>query len=224
MHRNHENDSGRAFPFAPIPDEYQNMVGGTAAQMGAAPQSPVAIFSPADAGPMQSSMRPDHGRKLMLSPALRWIAAIFLVISPQRTFAADPGLITIQSRYSAGDTIQRFEAAIRASSDQGWMLFGELDHAAAAKQNGLMLQPRTVIVFGNPRGGTPNMQKAPTLAIDLPTKALVWEDEQGKVWLTFNSGEYMQDQVYARHGLPSNPAAAKLFNEFVQHAATQATE
>ena len=104
------------------------------------------------------------------------------------------------------------------------MVFTELDHAAAAAKNGLTLPARTVIVFGNPRLGTANMQTAPTLAIDVPPKALVWQDDQGKVWLTFNSGEYLQNYVYPRHGLPPNPAAAKAFDEFVKHAAEQATE
>src|SRR5499427_2326104 len=72
--------------------------------------------------------------------------------------------------------------------------------------------------------GHSHMQKAPTLAIDVPPKALVWQDDQGKVWLTFNSGEYLQDYVYPRHGLPSNPAAAKTLDEFLKHAAEQATE
>jgi uncharacterized protein (DUF302 family) len=104
------------------------------------------------------------------------------------------------------------------------MVFTELDHAAAAEKNGLKLPARTVIVFGNPRGGTPSMQKSPTLAIDVPPKALVWQDDQGKVWLTFNSGAYLLDYVYPRHGLPSNPAAAKALGEFLKHAAQQATE
>jgi uncharacterized protein (DUF302 family) len=159
-----------------------------------------------------------------MNRALRWTTAVFVATLPQSGFAADSGLITIPSKYSVEETIQRFEAAIRAKSDQGWMVFTELDHAAAAEKNGLKLPARTVIVFGNPRGGTPNMQKAPTLAIDVPPKALVWQDDQGKVWLTFNSGEYLQDYVYPRHGLPSNPGAAKTFDEFVKHAAEQATE
>jgi uncharacterized protein (DUF302 family) len=149
---------------------------------------------------------------------------MFLASVSQIGLAADPGLITMPSKYSVQETIQRFEAAIRAKSDQGWMVFTELDHATAAIKNGLTLPARTVIVFGNPRAGTPNMQKAPTLAIDVPPKALVWQDDQGKVWLTFNSGEYLQDYVYPRHGLPSNPAAARAFDEFVKHAAEQATE
>jgi len=76
-----------------------------------------------------------------------------------------------------------------------------LDHAAAASKIGLEMRPRTVIVFGNPKIGTPAMQKAPTLAIDVPAKALVWQDDQGKVWLTYNSAEYLGGYIYPRHGL-----------------------
>ena len=160
----------------------------------------------------------------MMSRVLRWTNAVFLASLPQTGLAADSGLITMPSKYSVEVTIQRFEAAIREKSDQGWMVFTELDHAAAAEKNGLKLPPRTVIVFGNPRSGTPSMQKSPTLAIDVPPKALVWQDEQGRVWLTFNSGAYLQDYVYPRYGLPSNPTAAKAPNEFLKHAAEQATE
>ena len=160
----------------------------------------------------------------MAGRAFHWAGAVLLASLPQSGHGADPGLVTLPSKYSVQETIERFEAAIRAKSDQGWMVFTELDHAAAAAKNGLTLPPRTVVVFGNPRGGTPNMQKAPTLAIDVPPKALVWQDDQGKVWLTFNSGEYLQNYVYPRHGLPSDPAAAKAFDEFVKRAAEQATE
>jgi uncharacterized protein (DUF302 family) len=89
------------------------------------------------------------------------------------------------------------------------MVFTEIDHAAAAQKVGLQMRPRTVIVFGNPKLGTPHMQKAATLAIDVPPKALVWEDDQGNVRLTYNSAEYLQNVIYPRHGLPSNPEAAK---------------
>jgi len=160
----------------------------------------------------------------MMGRAFRWASAVFLVSLAHSGFAADTGLVSVPSKYSVPETIQRFEAAIRAKSDQGWIVFTELDHAAAAAKNGLTLPARTVIVFGNPRGGTPNMQKAPTLAIPLPPKALVWQDDQRKVWLTFNSGEYLQDYINPRHGLPSNSAAAKAFDEFVKHAAEEATE
>jgi uncharacterized protein (DUF302 family) len=68
------------------------------------------------------------------------------------------------------------------------------------------------------------MQKAPTVAIDVPLKALVWEDDQGKVWLTYNSAEYIQDYVYPRHGLPSNPDAAKATGSVLADFAQKATD
>ena len=89
--------------------------------------------------------------------------------------SAASGLITKPSKYSVQETLERFETAIKA---QGWVVFTELDHAAAAAQAGLALRSRTVIVFGNPKVGTLLMQQAPTLAIDVPLKALVWQDEQ----------------------------------------------
>jgi len=159
----------------------------------------------------------------MKASLTRLTIAALLVALPQIGLAADSGLITIPSKYPAKETIQRFEAAIRNGSGQGWMVFTELDHAAAAEKNGLSLRARTVIVFGNPRRGTQAMQKAPTSAIDFPPKALVWEDDQGKVWLTYNSGEYLQDYVSPRHGLPPNTAAGKSFDQFVGHAAAEAT-
>ena len=97
-------------------------------------------------------------------------------------------------------------------------------NAAAAEESGLKLRPRTVIVFGNPKLGTPGMQKQPTVAIDVPLKALVWEDDQGKVWLTYNSAEYLQNYVYPRHGLPSNPDAIKSGAAVLADFAQQATE
>ena len=125
-------------------------------------------------------------------------------------FAADNGLITVQSHYSVKDTIARFEAAVRAKKSLGFMVFTEIDHAAAAKKFGLTMRPRTVIIFGNPKFGTPVMVKTPMLAIDVPPKALVWEDDQGKVWLTYNSAEYLGNVIYARYGLPNPPSSPKL--------------
>ena len=90
------------------------------------------------------------------------------------------------------------------------MVFTEIDNSAAARKFGLKMLPRTVIVFGNPKLGTPVMVKTPTLAIDVPPKALVWEDDQGKVWLTYNSAEYLGNVIYARHGLPNPPSTPKL--------------
>ncbi len=124
--------------------------------------------------------------------------AIWLVLPLQVSSSDDAGLITKPSKYSVPETIARFEKAITA---KGWVVFTELDHAAAAAKTGLELRPRTVVVFGNPRIGTPAMQKAPTLAIDVPAKALVWQDDQGRVWLTYNSAKYLAGYIYPRHGL-----------------------
>jgi uncharacterized protein (DUF302 family) len=145
-------------------------------------------------------------------------------LAPQLGFSADSGLVTKESKHSASETVQRFESAVNAKSANGWMVFTEIDHAAAAEKNGLKLLPRTVIVYGNPKAGTQNMQKAPTLSIDVPLKALVWQDDQGKVWLTYNSAEYLQTYVYPRHGLQSNPEPAKATEGVLADIAQQATE
>ena len=157
----------------------------------------------------------------------RWqniIAVVGFCCSPHVGLAADAGLITKQSNHSVSDTIQRFEAAVNANAANGWMVFTEIDHAAAAQKVGLQMRPRTVIVFGNPKLGTPIMQKAAMLAIDVPPKALVWEDDQGKVWLTYNSSEYLQNVIYPRHGLPSNPEAAKNTAAVLEKFADSATQ
>jgi uncharacterized protein (DUF302 family) len=135
--------------------------------------------------------------------------AIF-AIAVSVTHAADEGLITKPSRYSVKETVARFETAVKERDAAGFTVFTEIDHAAAAKKFGLDIRPRTVIVFGNPKLGTPVMVKTPLLAIDVPPKALVWEDDQGKVWLSYNSAEYLYKTIYARHGAEAPPTTAPL--------------
>jgi len=153
----------------------------------------------------------------------RCIVASLFALLPSQGFAADTGLVTAQSKHTVSETIQRFEAAINANADQGWKVFTEIDHTEAAEKAGAKLLPRTLIIFGNPRFGTPAMAKAATLAIDLPQKALVWQDEQGRTWLTYNSGEYLQDVVFARHGLPASLEGATSFDKFLKQVGEQAT-
>jgi uncharacterized protein (DUF302 family) len=124
---------------------------------------------------------------------------------PAAAQSAASGLVTVQSKHSVPDTAKRFQEAVKA---KGWVVFTEIDHAAAAKHAGLELKPRLVIVFGNPKAGTAPMQKAATLAIDNPPKALVWQDDQDKVWLTYNTAEYHLGTLYPRHGLPKPPSEA----------------
>jgi uncharacterized protein (DUF302 family) len=135
--------------------------------------------------------------------------------------AADDGLITKPSKYSVKETVTRFKAAVAQKEAAGFMVFTEIDHAAAAKKFGLDMRPRTVIVFGNPKLGTPVMVKTPLLAIDVPPKALVWEDDQGKVWLSYNSSEYLYNTIYPRHGAtvpPTTAPLAKLLDEMSDQA------
>ena len=151
------------------------------------------------------------------------IAGILLVMSSSPVFA-DGGLITKPSKYTVQETIEKFEAAIKSKSAGGWVIFSRIDHAAAAKDTGLEMRPRTVIIFGNPKAGTPPMTKSATLAIDLPMKALVWQDEQNKVWLTYNSSEYGAKQIYPRHGLAVPDEAAKALEKFLADASDQSTQ
>jgi len=141
------------------------------------------------------------------------VAALTLWATAFATHAADDGLITKPSRYSVADTIARFEDAVRQREKDGWMAFGEIDHAAAAKKFGLDMRPRTVILFGVPNRGTPLMIKTALLAIDFPLKVLVWEDDQGKVWLSYNSADYLFKTIYPRHGAAVPPTPPPLGRE-----------
>ncbi len=139
----------------------------------------------------------------------------------QAPTATESGLVTVASLHPSAETIERFEAAVRA---KGWTVFAKLDHAAAAEAAGLQLRPRTVVVFGNPKGGTPAMRTNPTLAIDLPLKALVWEDESGKVWLTYNSAEFVSQHVYGRHGLTLGPEPTQRLVKLLGDVSREATQ
>ena len=128
------------------------------------------------------------------------VAALLCAASPS---ASPDGLITRPSTHSAAETLDRFEAAAKK---RGFVIFARLDHAAAAKSVGLDMPPATVIVFGNPRMGTPVFLKTPTIAIDLPLKAMVWSDSTGKVFLSYNSAQYLFGPIYSRHGVKADAA------------------
>jgi uncharacterized protein (DUF302 family) len=136
---------------------------------------------------------------------------------------ADEGIITKPSKYSVGETIARFEAAVKSREGAGFIVFTEIDHAAAGKKFGIDMRPRTVVIFGNPKLGTPVMIKTPLLAIDNPPKALVWEDDEGKVWLSYNSADYIYKTIYPRHGAEAPPNYAA-FAKFLDEITNQATK
>ena len=107
--------------------------------------------------------------------------------------AAD-GLTTLRSQFGPEETMNRLEAEIRA---RGMTVFAHIDHAAGAATAGLSLRPTEVIIFGNAKGGTPLMQAMQTIGIDLPLKALVWQDASGDTWLSYNDPAWLAK----RHGL-----------------------
>jgi uncharacterized protein (DUF302 family) len=134
--------------------------------------------------------------------------------------AADPGLVTRRSAHGVADTIARFRAAVTAA---GWVVFTEIDHAAAAAAVGMTLAPRTVVCDGNPKAGTPAMQAHPTLAIDLPMRVLVWQDESGSVFVTRSSAGDLATRVYARHGIDRPAGAQESMEAFFGNLVTAAT-
>jgi uncharacterized protein (DUF302 family) len=104
------------------------------------------------------------------------------------------GLTTIRSSFDPKQTIDRLEAEVKA---KGMTVFARVDHAAGAAAAGLPLRPTEVLIFGNAKGGTPLMQAAQTIGIDLPLKALVWQDASGTTWLSYNDPVWLAK----RHGL-----------------------
>jgi uncharacterized protein (DUF302 family) len=107
---------------------------------------------------------------------------------------AAEGLVVKPSNYSVEETIDRLEAALK---DKGLKIFARIDHQAGAANADLDLPPTQVLIFGNPKLGTPLMAAAPTTAIDLPQKALAYQDKDGKVYLAYNDIGYLE----ARHGI-----------------------
>jgi uncharacterized protein (DUF302 family) len=127
------------------------------------------------------------------------ITSIFLSLASGSSHAAD-GLITLKSPHSAKETMDRFEGVAK---QRGLSVFARIDHAAGAAKVGKTLRSTEVLIFGNPQGGTPFMECAQTVGIDLPLKALVWEDSAGQVWLGYNDPEFLAK----RHAAPACPAA-----------------
>jgi uncharacterized protein (DUF302 family) len=113
------------------------------------------------------------------------------------TSPSDNGIVHLQSPYSVPETLQRLEALVTA---KGLTIFARVDHSGEAAKIGMEMQPTELLLFGSPKSGTPMMIASPTLAIDLPLKALAWQDVDGAVWLSYNSPEYLQQ----RHEIPES--------------------
>jgi uncharacterized protein (DUF302 family) len=129
-----------------------------------------------------------------------WLLILVFLSFP--VFGAD-GLIALKSPHAAKATMDRLQAALK---DKGLTIFARIDHAAGAAKIGKQLRATELLIFGNPQGGTPFMECGQTVGIDLPLKALVWQDESGQVWLGYNDPAYLAQ----RHGVAQCLAAAGL--------------
>jgi uncharacterized protein (DUF302 family) len=125
------------------------------------------------------------------------------------------GLTSIQSSFAPKATMDRLDAEIRA---KGLNVFARIDHAAGAAEVGLTLAPTELIIFGNARGGTPLMQSAQTIGIDLPLKALVWEDAAGKTWISYNEPNW----IVQRHNVTNAQAIVTKMADLLSAISTAA--
>ena len=138
----------------------------------------------------------------MMRTAIRSALCSVLFIAGGAAAAAD-GLVEVKSVHPPKTTLDRFEAAAK---ERGLMVFARIDHAAGAQKVGKTLRPTELLIFGNPQGGTPLMECAQSAGIDLPLKALAWEDAQGQSWLGYNDPAFLAQ----RHGAANCPAVENL--------------
>ncbi len=124
-----------------------------------------------------------------------WSLALLLMGFIPPAPAADNGLVNVPSNYSVPETLDRLESIVKK---HGLTVFARVNFSGDAEKVGLKMHLAQLLIFGNPKAGTPLMIASPTVAIDFPLKALAWEDANGKVWLTYNAPEYLKE----RHGLP----------------------
>ena len=126
------------------------------------------------------------------------------------------GLMTVKSSHAPDETMRRLEAAVKA---KGLTVFARIDHAKGASATGLSLQPTQVLIFGNAKGGTPLMQGVQTIGIDLPLKALVWQDAASETWLSWNDPAWLA----ARHGVSGVEAVVGKLTALLDELAKAAT-
>jgi uncharacterized protein (DUF302 family) len=132
--------------------------------------------------------------------------------------AAD-GLVTLQSNYAPKETMKRLEAEVRA---RGLTVFARIDHAAGAAEVRLSLRPTELLIVGNAKGGTPLMQLVQTIGIDLPLKILIWQDEAGNTWLSYNDPSWFAKRHGANHNVDATITALTAVLNALARAATGA--
>jgi uncharacterized protein (DUF302 family) len=162
--------------------------------------------------PMEMRKRGITGRR-----ALTGLAALALVLMLTCPALAAEGLVTRRSPYPVAETMDRLEQAVR---DRQLSVIARVDHASAAQKAGLSLRPTQLLIFGNPKAGTPLMQSAQSSGIDLPLKALVWEDDKGQAWLAYNDPAWLA----GRHGVKDRAEVVKAMTDALEALADAATK
>ncbi len=148
---------------------------------------------------------------------IRIIASLALALSLVSVSFADNGLVSVKSAHSVKDTADRLENTL---ASKGMTVFDRINHAEGAKKVGTALPPTELVIFGNPKVGTPLMVCIRSVAIDLPQKALIWEDDQGQVWLTYNDPAYLAE----RHGITGCQEVLKKVSGALKNFAAAATQ
>jgi uncharacterized protein (DUF302 family) len=118
--------------------------------------------------------------------------------------ASPPGVIVLASHHPVAGTVDRLESFLK---EKGVLVFARIDFSGDAGRAGFAMRPEQLLIFGNPKGGTPLMQAMPTVGLDLPFKALVWEDSEGKAWLAYNDPKYIVQRHAVESSLSANLAA-----------------
>jgi uncharacterized protein (DUF302 family) len=136
-------------------------------------------------------------KHLLLAALLAGLILPVSVASAQEIVMKEAGIVRIPSHHSVDETVDRVQNILRSKDIT---LFALIDHSGEAAKVGMKMPPTKLLIFGNPKGGTPLMLATPSIALDLPLKILVSEDAQGKVWLSYNTPDYLKE----RYGLPSN--------------------
>ena len=157
----------------------------------------------------------NNEQEIEMKDSLKALIIITFMLLPLAASAAD-GMITLKSSHSVSATADKLESLLK---EKGMTVFNRISHSDGAAGVGLALRPTELVIFGNPKVGTPLMQCAQSVAIDLPQKALIWEDEAGQVWLGYNDPAYLQQ----RHGIEGCDAALKKVSGALNMFATAAT-
>jgi uncharacterized protein (DUF302 family) len=175
---------------------------------------------------MKAKKLPEQDHALLLEEILNFsggksmrtiiLAFIFVLVSAL-SVSAEPGLINVKSSHDVKNTADRLENILK---EKGMNVFLRINHTEGARKVGKELRPTELLIFGNPKVGTPLMQCSQTVAIDLPQKALIWQDESGQVWLTYNDPRYLA----TRHEIDGCKAVLDKIKNALKNFAQAATQ